>query len=223
MTTVAPVAPAATNDPVLIITDGEGALMPLSAQPLMGSSRISGGVLRGLARGNVPNHADFTTTNLKVESPVKGEVYLYLTDQYPRHVKFESLKGDSGLVVKVKVMESMAPILDMVSHKFSIIQSACFFFKLYLFKILNLNLDQENSIYYRQSTSWIALGTFDQAMKDDDECEWEIVDGTHELHLLIVSLNYRFIFWIYYNFSPEFIQWPCFHYSYYFDSYRIQV
>ena len=116
----------ATNDPTLIITDGEGDLMPLSAQPLMGSSHISGGILHGLACGNIPNHANFTTTNLKVESPVKGKVYLYLTDQYHHHVKFESLKGDSGLVVKVKVMESMAPILDMVSHKFSNIQSTCF-------------------------------------------------------------------------------------------------
>jgi hypothetical protein len=104
--------------------------MSLAAQPLMGSSRTSGGVLRGRARGNIPNHADFTTTDLERQSPVKGEVYLYLTEQYPRNVKFESLKGDSELVVVVKVVESFAPILDMVSRKFSIIQSTCFFFKL---------------------------------------------------------------------------------------------
>lgn len=104
--------------------------MSLAAQPMMGSSRISGGILRGHARGNIPKHADFTTTNLELESPVKGDVYLYLTDQYPRNVKFESLKGDSDLVVVVKVVESMAPILDTVSRKFSTIQSECYIFKL---------------------------------------------------------------------------------------------
>ena len=46
-------------------------------------------------------------------------------------MKFESLRGDSELVVVVKVVESMAPIVDMVSHKFLIIQSECFFFNLF--------------------------------------------------------------------------------------------
>ena len=99
----------------------------------MGSSHTSGDILCGHACGNISNHANFTTTNLELDIPVKGEVYIYLTDQYPCHVKFESLRGDSELVVVVKVVESMAPILDMVSHKFSIIQSECFFFKLFTF------------------------------------------------------------------------------------------
>lgn len=64
------------------------------------------------------------------------------------------------------------------------------------FIILNLNLDQEYNIYYRRLTKWVALGKFDQAMKDDDEVEWEMLDGTPELHLLMVSLNSGFKFWI---------------------------
>ena len=89
----------------------------------MGSSRTSGGLLCGRAHGNFPKHADLTTVNLQNEGPVKGEVYIYMTDQYPRHLKFETLKGDSELVVIVNVVDSMAPILDMVGHKFSIIRS----------------------------------------------------------------------------------------------------
>ena len=96
--------------------------MPLASQPMMGSSCISGGILRGHARGNTSKHADIMTTN-ELETPVKGEVHLYMTDFYPWDVKFESLKGDSDLVVVVKVEEHFAPILDMVSCKFSIIQS----------------------------------------------------------------------------------------------------
>jgi hypothetical protein len=95
--------------------------------PLMGSSRISGGFSRGLSHGNVPNHADLIPTSIDLEMPVKGEVCLYMTDQYPRNVKFEDLKGDSDLVVMVKVVGSMAPILVMVARKFPDIQSECLF------------------------------------------------------------------------------------------------
>jgi hypothetical protein len=102
-------------------------------QPLMGSSRTTGGFIRGHAYGNIPNHADITSTPLKFEVPLKGEVFLYLTDEYPRDVKFEDLKGDSELVVMVKVVGSMGPILEVVARKCSIIQSEYFF--LFFFSI----------------------------------------------------------------------------------------
>jgi hypothetical protein len=124
------------DNSIMTITDVDNSIMtttdvaippPLAPddviQPSMGSSRISGGILRGRAHGNILNHADFTTTTFEFETPVKGEVNLYVTDQYPRHVNFELLKGESELVVMVKVVRSMAPILDMVARKFSIIQS----------------------------------------------------------------------------------------------------
>jgi hypothetical protein len=165
----------------------------VTAIPSMGSSRITGGFIRGHAYGNVMNHADFTATVF--ETPVMGEVYLYLTDQYPRYVNFELLKGQSELVVMVKVAKSMAPILKMVARKFSVIQSEC---------ILTLNhnldlkfyLDQDYHLYYRNSMKWIVLGTYDQAIEDDDEIRWDMSVGgdTHELHLLIVSLWPVFIF-----------------------------
>ena len=161
--------------------------------PLMGSSRTFGGLFRGHAHGNVPNHADFGNTSLDLDHPVKGEVSLYLTDQYPRDVNFETLKGESELVVMVKAVGGMAAILGMVARKCSIIQSECVFY--ILISLLNPNLDQEYHIYYRRSTKWIALGRFDQAIQDDDECEWGISnENIPELHLLIVSLNCKFIF-----------------------------
>ena len=91
----------------------------LMLSPLMGSSQTTGGIFRGCAQGNIPNHADLSTVDIEFEVPVKGEVYLCLTDQYPHHVKFEFLRGESDLVVMVNVAESMAPILDMIAHKFS--------------------------------------------------------------------------------------------------------
>jgi hypothetical protein len=61
--------------------------------------------------------------------------------------------------------------------------------------MLTSTLDEELLIYYRRSTNWIALGRFDQAMEDDDECEWQMSDNrTHELHLLLVSLSSELCF-----------------------------
>lgn len=61
--------------------------------------------------------------------------------------------------------------------------------------MLTSTLDKDLHIYYRRSTKWIALGQFDQAMEDDDECEWQMSDDqTHELHLLLVSLGSELCF-----------------------------
>lgn len=65
----------------------------------------------------------------------------------------------------------------------------CTNFYFYLF-ILILGLDEDYHIYRRRSTKWIALGKFEQAMDDDDECEWQMSETQiHELHLLVVSLS----------------------------------
>ena len=54
--------------------------------PAMGSSRSTGGLFCGRVYGNVPNHADFDAnfaTTLELGRPTKGEVCLYMMDQYP--------------------------------------------------------------------------------------------------------------------------------------------
>jgi hypothetical protein len=57
-----------------------------------------------------------------------------------------------------------------------------------LISLLNPNLGQDYQIYYCRSTKWISLGRYDQAVLDDDECEWGLSeDDIPELHLLIVS------------------------------------
>ena len=88
----------------------------------MGSSQTTGGIIRGRAHGNMPKNADLSTVDHEFKVPVKGDVHLYVTDQYPRHVNFDLLRGESDIVVIVNVAESMAPILDMVAHKFMIIR-----------------------------------------------------------------------------------------------------
>lgn len=104
-------------------------------------------------------------------------------------------------MVMVDVVGNMAPILEKVARKFSTIQSEYAF---YIFNSFNLkfNLDPDFTIYYRKSSKWIALGSFDQAVKDNDESEWGVSeDDIPELHLLIVSLHSMVAFNILINFS----------------------
>jgi hypothetical protein len=95
----------------------------------------------------------------------------------------------------VKVFGSMGPILGMVARKCSIIESEHVLYVFISNFNWNDNLDQDYHIYYRRTTKWIALGSFSQAVQDDDECEWgRSDDNTPELHLLIVSLISMLIF-----------------------------
>ena len=106
-----PAPPAPSVTPVPLTPNNK----PADQQPLMGSSQTSGGFSCGRSNGNVPNHADLTATSLNVQIPIKGEVSLYMMDEYPCDLKFEEMKGESDLVVMVKVVRTMAPILEMVA------------------------------------------------------------------------------------------------------------
>jgi hypothetical protein len=126
------------------------------AVPLNGSSRTSGGLFRGRVPGNIPNHADFADTPLDFH-PVRGEVSLYLTNQYPRDVNFEALKGESDLVVMVKAVGGMASILGIVGRKCSIIQSEfrlCFDFPFKFKPQRRSRLSPLLSQNYQMGCSW---------------------------------------------------------------------
>ena len=124
------IADTVNPDTFVAPDDTPAATTPNVVVPLMGSSRISGGLFCGHAYGNVPKHADFGNTSLDMDLPVKGEVSLYLTDKFPCDVNFETLKGESELVVMVKAIGGMAAILGMVANKCSIIQSERAFYVL---------------------------------------------------------------------------------------------
>jgi hypothetical protein len=123
--------------------------------------------------------------------PIKGEVSLYVTDQYPRHINFEQLKGESEMVAMVEASDSMTVVLEKVAGKFAIIQSSSTFLVIYGLN-LKFNSDPGYSIYYRKSMKWIALGSFDHVIEEDDDCEWGRSGATPELHLLIVRISFFF-------------------------------
>ena len=91
---------------------------------LQGASRISGGILRGRAHGNVFNFADVTDV-LKQDPDYrmasKGKVYIYSSSSNPTALSPEMMKPMA--TVKVITSETIAPMLQQVTHRFSPVRS----------------------------------------------------------------------------------------------------
>lgn len=84
---------------------------------LGGASRVTGGILRGRAYGNVYNHADFET-KFDLE-PRMGKVHVYTARVDPTLAKPE-------MVLKHKVTPKLKPILKALARGYSPVRSKLF-------------------------------------------------------------------------------------------------
>jgi len=110
-----------------------------SPEPLQGASRISGGISRGHAQGNVFNLADATDV-LDHQGPSlgtasKGRVYIYSSSSNPTTLDPELMKLMA--TVKVLVSQTIAPMLQQVTRRFSPVRSK-YTLKYYVKVILSL-------------------------------------------------------------------------------------
>jgi hypothetical protein len=93
----------------------------MSSPPrLHGSSRTTGGILRGHALGNTLNIADFNNVE-DVHYPIPGKVLLYSSNQDPANLSIQSMRPSA--FIKHNVTTSIRPVLMKVAEKFSPIQS----------------------------------------------------------------------------------------------------
>ena len=93
---------------------------PNSPPNLYGSSRMTGGVLRGHALGNVSNAADFPDVP-NVLQPIPGKVFIYTSNQNPANLTIQDMKP--SIFIKHNVTPLIQPVLSKVADKFSPIQS----------------------------------------------------------------------------------------------------
>jgi hypothetical protein len=93
---------------------------PHSPPQLHGSSRVTGGILRGRALGNVLNAADFEDTT-EVLHPVTGKVLIYCSNDDPANLSIQNMKPTT--FVKHLVTPSFKPVLSKVADKYSPIRS----------------------------------------------------------------------------------------------------
>jgi hypothetical protein len=84
-----------------------------------GSSRTTGGILRGRAQGNVFNHAD--GPDQVYVAPRKGKVYVYQSPRIP-----DATNSDTSITCEVT--PQLKPVLKALSRRFSPVSS-----KLYIY------------------------------------------------------------------------------------------
>ena len=86
---------------------------------LAGASRVTGGILRGRAYGNVYNHAD-AETMIDLESRM-GKIHVYTSQVDPTLTK-------PDMVFKHKVTSKLKPILKSLAQGYSPVRSKSFIF-----------------------------------------------------------------------------------------------
>jgi hypothetical protein len=92
---------------------------PPQVSDLQGASRMTGGVLRGRAQGNIYNNADSAPDIYT--APRKGRVFIY---QSPRDPK--TTKPDAS--VMSEVTPQLKPVLKTLARRFSPVSSKSYFF-----------------------------------------------------------------------------------------------
>jgi hypothetical protein len=85
-----------------------------------GSSRTTGGFLRGRALGNMDNAADFDDV-VDVLHPIPGKVFVYSSNQDPANLSIQTMKPSA--FIKHNVTRSIQPVLAKVAEKYSPIRS----------------------------------------------------------------------------------------------------
>lgn len=88
-----------------------------SPERLQGASRTSGGISRGRAQGNVFNFADAMDVRPYHRMAPRGRVYVYTSPLNPTSLNPDLMNPMAS--VKVTTSQTIAPILQQVTRKFS--------------------------------------------------------------------------------------------------------
>lgn len=92
--------------------------------PANGSSRSTGGILRGNALGNAPNIGDlFDAMPQDVQPLSRGRVNVTIVQQPPSNIVVEN--PTSHLKVNSPCYETLGPLLKKVARSYSPVRSKC--------------------------------------------------------------------------------------------------
>ncbi|KAG6912766.1 hypothetical protein DXG01_012300, partial [Tephrocybe rancida] len=142
---------------------------PNSPIHLQGASRISDGIFRGRAVGNVFNHADLKDLQSTVLGPVKGKVHLFVSNNDPAMVL--PSHAAPSMTFKQEVLSSLSPILKKMAQSYP--------------PIKKLN----HRIFVHEDGLWIIKGHYDSAVDENDDIEWDVNNTEYSLNVLLSSFE----------------------------------
>jgi hypothetical protein len=146
-----------------VIASGDATMAspPPASPPPEGSSRVTGGVLRGRAVGNVLSFTDaqdLLTTNFV---PAKGTVRLY------PDLSHNPSYNKPIITLKTEAKPTLGPVLKRLARGYSPIRN------------------NNYRIYVHEEGSWSIKGRYNDAVEDDEEITW--VPGNGQLTLSICA------------------------------------
>lgn len=152
-----------------------------SPPPPEGSSRTSGGILRGKAIGNTFNYGD-------------GQELPMVSEEQEGVVKLFNSLADADanlkpLIIKTKVVPTISPVLKKLARRYSPIESKSDY--IYMSHLL-IKSEERQHILVLEDGQWNMKGRYDIALEDDEEVQWTHEDGRPSLTLCVVSENYLF-------------------------------
>jgi hypothetical protein len=143
---------------------------------LGGASRVTGGILRGRAYGNVFNHAD-AEMEFDME-PRMGRVHIYTARVDPSLAK-------PDMVLKHNVTPKLKPILKALARGYSPVRSKLFF--IIWFILLIFLVDDNRRVFVYEDDMWTVKGRYEHAIENDDDVSWTYENGHDVLRFLLVS------------------------------------
>ena len=116
---------------------------------LQGASRITGGVMRHRADGNVFNFADADVIS-NARTPVTGKIHLYTSPVNPT-------TNQPNMSLNHAVVPALTPILSDLAERFSPVRSM-FFFSSLEFCCLIIIIEENKRIWVFEDGSWNIKG-----------------------------------------------------------------
>jgi len=166
---------------------------PEKEAPANGSSRSTGGILRGRALGNVFNIGDpFDDIPQDVAPLARGRVNVTIVQQPPSDVIIEN--PTSHLKVVSPCYDTLGPLLKKVAKSYSPVRS----------KYLNISenrthfkafvSDHNYRVYVLDQKQWSIMGRYKVVVEDDEDVIWEEDEGGKVTHILLVGFIRGFFF-----------------------------
>jgi hypothetical protein len=149
---------------------------------LQGSSRVTGGILRGRAHGNVFNNAD---ADYMAGYGHGLECRMGRVQVYTMHADPSIVKPDMEL--KHEVTPKLTKVLKVLARKYSPVRSMVSSFSIGRSLSLIL-LDENQRVFLYENSVWNVKGRYETAMEDDDDALWTYHDGEDILQILVVSI-----------------------------------
>ncbi|KAF6765567.1 hypothetical protein DFP72DRAFT_1108393 [Ephemerocybe angulata] len=151
-----------------------GADIKMGSPPRKGSSRTSGGILRGKAIGRVPNLADEDQADLTVIPATQGLVFIYLDEtNTPKNV--HPISTSPAFVFPYPAHSPLHEILRVLAseHYKEVIR-------------LNPTIHAWTKVLATRPPIWVSHGFFNKAseVSMSHSLQWDIEDGEYVVHIL---------------------------------------